>query len=285
MDANDEIQPLSRLQIFNRLIMKFDADYDQMIRSYSHAQKIEITEHLLRAVGYINDYVQSKDAGDWGKYADAETELLKKYRSELQPYADAQLYKYFDFRRVLGAKGIIPLETLNAMKSAQEQSLSDEEIELFIDDTKRSLSTALYFLYLSDTKETGVPVTLNDHVTVTGEPDKDITKARQLLAIYYLLKAALGIEGRDNNSVSGIARLVHLLTGTKFTTIQNSEIYKKYLQMPNYKSDSKLIQDLKYIRSYFMDIGLESALTMIDEEIRRAVRELPFSERQQYKEQ
>ena len=285
MNENDQIQPISRLKIFNRLIMKFDADYDQMIRNYSHAQKIEITEHLLRAVGYISDYVQSKDAGDWRKYTDAETELLKKYRSELQPYADAQLYKYFDFRRVLGAKDIIPLETLNAMKSAQEQSLSDEEIELFLDDTKRSLSTTLYFLYLSETKETGVPFTLNDCVTVTDEPDKDITKARQLLAIYYFLKAALGIEGRDNNSVSGIARFVHLLTGTKFTTIQNSEIYKKYLQMPNYKSDSKLIQDLKYIRPYFTDIGLESAVTMIDEEIGRAIKKLPFNERQQYKQQ
>ena len=283
MDDNDQIQPLSRLQIFNKLLMKFDADYDQMIRSYNHAQKIEITEHLVRAVGYISDYVQSKDAGDWGKYTDAETELLKKYRSELQPYADAQLYKYFNFRLVLGAKNIIPLETLNAMKSAQEQSLSDEEIEVFLDDTKRFLSTALYFLYLSDTKETGVPVTLNDSVTVTDEPDKDITKARQLLAIYYFLKASLGIEGRDSNSSSGIARFIHLLTGTKFTTIQNSDIYKKYLQMPNYKTDGKLIDDLKFIRPYFTDLGLESGVKMIDEEIQRAIKELPFNERKKYK--
>lgn len=55
--------------------------------------------------------------------------------------------------------------------------------------------------------------------------------------------------------------------------------------MPNYKSDSKLIQDLKYIRPYFTDIGLESAVTMIDEEIGRAIKKLPFNERQQYKQQ
>ncbi|WP_133162695.1 hypothetical protein [Flavipsychrobacter stenotrophus] len=263
--------------------MKFDADYDQMIRSYNHAQKIEITEHLLRAIDYIINYVQSKDAGDWGKYADAETELLKKYRSDLQPYANAQLYKYFDFRRVLGAKDIIPLETLNAMKSAQEQSLSDEEIGLFLEDTKRSLSNALYFLYLSDKKEADEPITLNDSIAVTDETDKDITKARQLLAIYYFLKASLGIEGRDSNSSSCIARFVHLLTGTKFTTIQNSDIYKKYLQMPNYKTDGKLIEDLKFIRPYFIDLGLESGVKMIDEEIQRAIKELPFNERKKYK--
>lgn len=281
MENGDQIQPISRLQIFNRLTMRFDEDYDQMIRQYDHRQKIELTEHLLQAVRYVDDYVRSGDADDWNKYANAETELLKKYRSDLQPYANAQFYKYFDFKRVLGHKNIIPLEILNAMKSAQEQSLSDEEINLFLSETKRLLSNALYFLYLSDTADQAQPVTLND--ADNAAPDKEMTKARQLLAIYYFLKASLGIEGRDNNSVSGIARFIHLLTGTKFTTIQNSEIYKKYRQMPNYKSESKLIEDLQYIRPYFADLGLESAVTMVDEEIKRAIKELPFSERQQYR--
>lgn len=260
--------------------MQFDADYEKMISNYHHAQKIEITEHLLRAVGYIADYVRSKDSSDWKKYSDAETELLKKYRSDLQPYSDAQFYKYFDFRLVLGSKSIVPLEVLNAMKNAQEQSLSDEEIDLFIVDTKRFLSNALYFLYLSDDKGKE-NITLND--TSSDEPNNEITKARQLLAIYYFLKASLGIEARDSNSVSGVARFIHLLTGTKYTTIQNSDIYKKYRQMPNYKSESKLIEDLKYIRPYFNELGLQSGVDMIDNEIQRAVKELPFNERQRYK--
>ena len=42
-----------RLQLLNKLIMRFSADYKQMLQYYDHAQKIELTEHLLKAVGYV----------------------------------------------------------------------------------------------------------------------------------------------------------------------------------------------------------------------------------------
>ena len=53
--------------------------------------------------------------------------------------------------------------------------------------------------------------------------------------------------------------------------------------MPNYKTDSRLIEDLKFIRPYFVDLGLESAIKMVDEEIKRAIKELPYNERKKYK--
>lgn len=231
-------------------------------------------------LNYFSDY-------KWKKYADAETELLKKYRSRLKAYTNIQFDKYFDFRLVLAHKFILTQEQFNSIKSAAEQSLSEEEIDLFLFDAKHLLSLSLHFLYLSDTgnaEPTPQPtVTLNDTDNVTEEPDNDITKARQLLTMYYFLKASFDIEARDKNSISGIARFIHLMTGTKFTTIQNSDIYKKYLQMPNYKTDSKLIEDLKFIRPYFIDLGLESAIKMVDEEIKRAIKELPYNERKKYK--
>jgi hypothetical protein len=52
--------------------------------------------------------------------------------------------------------------------------------------------------------------------------------------------------------------------------------------MPNYKTDKKLIEDLKFIRPYFTDLGLDSGVKMIDEEIKRAVKELPLTERRKY---
>ena len=289
MADNKEIHMPSRLQIFNKLIIKFDQEYQTLLKvqDYSTDEKIELTEHLLRAIDSIQEYVKTKDSKDWKKYADAETELLKKYRGRLKAYTDIQFYKYFDFRLVLAHKDILTLEQLNSMKSAAEQSLSDEEIDLFLSDAKHLLSLSLHFLYLADTgnaEPTPPPaVTLNDTDDVIDEPDKDFTKARQLLTIYYFLKASFGIEARDKNSASGIARFIHLMTGTKFTTIQNSDIYKKYLRMPNYKTDSRLIEDLKFIRPYFVDLGLESAIKMVDEEIKRAIKELPYNERKKYK--
>lgn len=48
------------------MTVKFDADYDQMIRNNNHAQKIEINEHLLRR-DYMSDHIQSEKAGERGK--------------------------------------------------------------------------------------------------------------------------------------------------------------------------------------------------------------------------
>lgn len=289
MSKKNEVHVPSRLQIFNKLIMKFDEEYQKLLRmqDYSTDEKIELTEHLLQSVGYIQEYVKTHNSDDWKKFADAERELANKYRSRLTPYTNLQFYKYFDFRLVLLHKDILTQEQFNSMKSAVEQSLSDEEIDRFLADAKHLLSSSIYFLYLSDTgtAETSVQptVTLNGTDNVTDEPDKDITKARQLLAIYYFLKASLGIEARDSNSASAVARFIHLLTGTKFTTIQNSDIYKKYLRMPNYKSDKRLIEDLKFIRPYFVDLGLESAVKMIDDETELAIKELPVMERSKYR--
>lgn len=289
MADSKEVQIPSRLQIFNKLIMKFQEDHQILLKSqdYSIHEKIELTGHLLKAVEYIEEYVKTKDGSHWNKYTDAENELLKKYRSRLNTYINIQFHNYFDFRLVLALKDILTQDQFNSMKSGVEQSLSDEETELFLADTKRSLSLSLRFLYLSDTGATEQKgqsvITLNYPDNVTDEPDKGMTKARQLLAIYYFLKASLGIVPRDQNSASGVARFIHLLTGTRFTTIQNSEIYKKYLKMPNYKSDKKLIEDLKYIRPYFVDLDLQSALRMIDEEMQQAIKELPLIERKKYK--
>ena len=92
----------------------------------------------------------------------------------------------------------------------------------------------------------------------------------------------IGIEHRESSSVSTIAKLVHLLTGTKLTSLQNSAIYKKYLLMPNYKQGESLIKDLKYIRNYFEDAGLQDALVAIDLEINRCIAQLPLVQRKKW---
>lgn len=278
------MQVPTRLQMFNSLIRRFNEDYTKMLCHYTLEQQIELTEHLLQSIEYIKQYQQSQNDQDWKLYAQHEKALLKNYRSELRHYTEAQFYQYFDFTMVLSTKDILPIEVYNDMEGT-EQTLTANEANLFLSAASRYLSSTLQFLYLSDDKASQKYATLsgNDTFIVTDEADKEITKARQLLAIYYLLKASLGIEARDNHATSGIARLIHLLTGTKFTTLQNSDIYKKYLQMPNYKQDVQLIEDLVFIRPYFEMIGLESALKMIEDEKQRAIKALPYHQRNKYK--
>ena len=273
---------IPRHQFPIRLIQKFSQEYDEMLTHYPLNKKIELTEHLLQALDYISEFAKTNDEKDYKKYVTLEDELLKKYRANLNPYARQQFFQYFDFERVMVIKFLLSAEDSDVIKPG-EQRLTPDEIEWFLNSCQRLLYNSRHYLYLQDHGDNVPAVTLNAPVSIADEPDKGMTKARQLLAIYYFLKASLGIEGRDSSSISGIARFIHMLTGTKFTTVQNSDIYKKYLQMPNYKKDNQLITDLKFIRPYFVDLGLDSAVKMIDEEINRAINELPFGERKKYK--
>jgi hypothetical protein len=45
-----------------------------------------------------------------------------------------------------------------------------------------------------------------------------------------------------------------------------------------------LIADLKFIRSYFEELRIEKAVQLIDEEIQKTLKELPFASRKKYRE-
>jgi hypothetical protein len=53
--------------------------------------------------------------------------------------------------------------------------------------------------------------------------------------------------------------------------------------MPNYKKGEHLIADLKFIRPYFEQLHIEKAVQLIDDEIQRAVKELPVATRKKYR--
>ena len=69
------------------------------------------------------------------------------------------------------------------------------------------------------------------------------------------------------------------MTGTKFTTLQKSSIYKKYQLIPNYNKEEYLIKDLRFIRPYFEALQIQKALELIDKEIETSIKELPLSKR------
>ena len=171
-------------------------------------------------------------------------------------------------------------EEYNSLKGDEGQ-LSEKDIDGLVNTMKRRLHGEIYYLYLErepqfETKEKELKGTKQE------EADKDITEARQLLAIYFLLKAGFGIEHRGTNSVSEITRFAHLMTGTKFTTLQKSNIYKKYQLIPNYNKEVYLIKDLRFIRTYFEELNIQKAVDLIDKEIETSIKELPLSKRKQY---
>lgn len=275
---------IRRIQLPQLLLQRFIRDFNEILNHYSEENKISITKHLINVVELQRKYLIEQDASSFLEYRELELSLLEKYGKALKPYRDKKFYIFFDSELVLSGKGIYSEQEYNSL-SSDEQKLSLNDMKKFLITANNALRRELEQLFFNNV---GTQNSVNDNkeLLLNGKPkdetDKEVTKARQLLAVYYLLKT-IGIEHRESNSVSAIARFIHLVTGTKFSTIQNSEIYKKYLLMPNYKTGESLIRDLKYIRSFFQDAGLAGALKEIDDEIMRSINDLPFAMRKKWK--
>jgi len=265
MPKKDTNTTTPRFQVVPLLAQQFIRDYEDSVKQYELPQQLELTEHLLHVLGLFRHYGQNEQDNPYEQYKEQEEVLLKRYGKTLKPYRDKQFYKYFDFETVLSEKDIYSEVEFNSLTS-DEQGLTVNEIDQFIKVCYNSLYNAKVFLYLRMDPVTTIPAS-KETLAVSTESDKDITKARQLLAIYYLLKAGFAIEHRDNHSVSAVARFAHLLTGTRYTNLQNSDIYKKYSLMPHYKTGVQLIADLQFIRPFFADLNIQDAIKLIDEEI------------------
>lgn len=268
-----------RHQIPALLAQLFSRSYSEMLKSYELDQQIELTEHLLQQIKIIKEYQKTQSEKIFSEYTEKETNLLKKYGKHLKPYSEQSFYKFFRFDIAIMEADFYTSKEYNELPYEQ-QNLSDEEIEHILQLYSNTLANSLHIhLYLQ--KEPEFELSQSKEIKGT-EIDKDITEARQLLAIYYLLKTGFRIEHRENKNVSEIARFAHLMTGEKFTTLQKSNIYKKYQLIPNYNKGEYLIKDLQYIKPYFQELGLTKAVEEIDLEIQATIKDLPRIKRKKF---
>lgn len=93
-----------------------------------------------------------------------------------------------------------------------------------------------------------------------------LSQAQWVLVFYYFFKQN-GLEPRVGINISPLARFIHLATGIKYSTVQNSDIYDKLSKAPNFKADKELLKDLEKIRPIFENHGFNEILQMIDKEI------------------
>jgi len=266
-----KVIPRHQAQIF--LAIKFLKDYGETMKHFPLEHQIEITEHLMGLIELMEKNLKEDDEAIYYEYLRRESALLKKYGKTLKPFIEKSFCQYFYFEFALIQKGIYTQQEYDSFFPEQKFFSIDEAFD-YHQLCLAGLNHSRNLLYLQREPEFESP-TPKSETNYEAEQDNEITKARQLLAIYYLLKAGFNVEPRVSGNVSQIAKFVHLMTGTKFTTIQNSDIYKKYLKMPNYKKDKELIKDLKYIKTYFSDLSLHNVVEMINAEIEKAKNELP----------
>jgi len=264
----------NRNLLVSRLATKFSNEHLAVMQHYTSEQQIELTDHLLLMLDEINALAQRPEDKTIHKgYANREDALVKKYRTLFQPFHSIKFFQYFYFDCVLAEKEIVSTDEYNAMEM---QEISAEEVEKFVWLCKNGLNYYLQRLYLytppENIQQTQFQGIANSEAALDliQTTDKEATQAKQLLAIYYLLKVGFNVVAREKHPVSDIARIAHLLTGTKLKPLNKSEIYSKLLKMPNYKKGAELIKDLLYIRSYFDIAGLEQIRQQIDDDIASA---------------
>ncbi|MBX7206041.1 MAG: hypothetical protein K1X81_11510 [Bacteroidia bacterium] len=282
----DENQPQQPLNEFGRpyptqralfpdfLASQFIKDYEEVCSHFPVEKQIIIADHLLAGLKLMmrdweENFINTKEVFE--EYSKMEIAFADQLKFEHPHYQGKQFYQYFDYGLVLSTKDVVPVDKWNQPLEGG-QGLTKKEIERFLLLAMKVLTQGRLYIYMK-----GQPG--NSEAEQPGE-DKEMTRARQLLTMYFFLRATK-VEDKKTPS-SRVVRFLHLMTGTKFTTLQNSELYKKYVQMPHYKKGERLIEDLDFIKPYFEDLKLKEAVQMIEEERQRVIEELPPYIRKQY---
>ncbi|HMT75474.1 MAG TPA: hypothetical protein PKA77_15485 [Chitinophagaceae bacterium] len=266
---------IPRHQFVPVLVQGFIEAYRLLVGRYKEDLQLELTEHLLYMLGYMKEAAMSPEetGAEYMQLKEREEALLQKHGRVLKPYRELHFEKYLSTDILLVEKEVITTEEYNGLP-AEEQGLTQAEVLRFVRVCSQVLDSERQLLLLNREPEAEVK-----QAGAVESGARENTQSRQLLALHYLLQAGFGIEPRSTVSVSSLARLAHLLTGTGYSSLQNSELYKKYLQMPNFKKGSALIADLRYIRSHFEEMGIQEAVKQIDAEIQREQKEQKSKEK------
>lgn len=197
--------------------------------------------------------------------------LLQKFRGRLTYFMAICLYEYFFPDRFNTVRLWKRLKIENHPTLTKDEFLT---LYLQIHFILTKMKTALLLQDPDSSKTTSRIDDLNIQVipaeVVQMQKFQEINLSRQVLTLYYLMIEA-GVHGRTNANVSDIARLAHVLFNKSFTTIQNSEVYKKFRNVPSIKEDKHLVKDLEFILPYFTALGMEKAVSEIRKDIDNAM--------------
>jgi hypothetical protein len=258
-----------------------EREIKDVLSHFENEKKGVILEHLILLFKDLETYSHSQDEASYNRFAEREMELIKKHGRSMEPYRTHYFYKLFN-SEILMEKGYYTSEEYNALGN-EEKELTELEIKQICQAINRFLNGELQYSYLDKTTDGLSSAEAAGGIKGHEAKDEEMTEARQLLAVYFLLKAGFGIESRHTHDISKVARMAHLLLRRKITSIQNSSIYEKLKTMPYYKKDEHLIEDLKYIRPFFKELDVQKALELIDQELEAAIQGLPAAKRKNYR--
>lgn len=189
--------------------------------------------------------------------------LLSKFRSKMKPFTTCFMEVYF-----CQAEGCQKL-VFRKLKIPKETSfLNEEEFEKMLENFAAAIRIIQKSIYVSD-QSSPIVLKLEDTSPILNEepPSKipGFNRSRQALMIFFLLKT----QGIVKNvvSVSDMAKFAHVLLGWPYTTIDNSELYKRLKKAHNIKESETLLSDLEFVKKQFEIIGHKAVIELIDQQI------------------
>lgn len=196
-----------------------------------------------------------EDAVDYKLIGNILTEkIIKPLRSKAAPIYNAKIWQYFEPR---SSQYLSYLSTQTGRTSfMDEDDLTREQHANFLNQVFNLLSLSHTHLYLRSS--TSGP---DDELKGAGEKsiNKEFTLRRQILVMHYLDKAFNISNGSDRTHY---AHLIELLTGKNYKNIYD------YVREPfPAKTSARLVDDLKYIRGYFVKLRLDQITALIDKDI------------------
>jgi hypothetical protein len=243
-------------QLYIGYISQFQRVVDDTVidrTDLSLEEKITCIEALMEILQLHME--NPEEAVDYKLIGNIVTEkIVKPLRSKANPIYNAKLWQYFE----PGSS-----QYLNYLSSETgrtsftgEDDLTPKEHTNFLNQAFNLLSLSHTQLYLSSSApEVDDPLNGNFE-----KPNgKEFTLRRQVLVMHYLDKAFNISNGSDRTHY---AHLIELLTGKNYKNIYD------YVREPfPDKISSRLVDDLKYIREYFVKLRLDQITTLIDKDI------------------
>lgn len=241
---------ITREQKIKTLVTAFWNDFTRSVienDALSQADRISVCEALLEAqqvtFGETPDYIQAEII--------IREKVLKPLGHKAEAFRKAELADYF----------IIEGEAYRKVYTDVSfyRDCGDPEVAQHYDfDTAQATITQLITGSLHKMLAAGKPQDLTEEEPVS-ETVNEFTLRRQVLVMYYIDKAYQLSSGADRTN---LARLVELLTGKNYKNIYD------YVRNPfPEKTSNRLVNDLKYIREYFVKLRNEQIIALIDKDI------------------
>ena len=208
--------------------------------------------------------------------------LLAKFRHKMKPFVETQLHFYFSpdessqecvyHRLQISPVVILDGEEFYEFTIRLNNILDSYKINLYL--TEPGNSDDKYEVKdLRDLAQQKQEENLKGNLKIQNN---EFSRSRQALAMYYLF-TSIGIKPRFDMSLVSLAKLAHVLSAMPYENIDNSSIYKGMKELPSFKNEKYLLEDLKFIKKHFSLVNHTEAVTLIEKEISKLEEKLKFN--------